>query len=231
MKIAICDDEKVFVKRISEYLLQQPDCTVDCFYSPLDLLEKYRLGERYDVIFLDVVMDDFDGISAARQLRNYDRHAILVYLTAYSEYAVDGYEVKAFRYLLKPISKQDVLRVMDEIRRELCNSKKILLKTAECELLLTLDSILYLEANDKDTTVYCDNDSVTLRKSLNSLTTLFPDSLFFRIHRKYLVNLTHVREFDDTRLTLDCGATLPISRRQSRSFHDAMTSYIEGGFL
>lgn len=229
MKIAICDDEKVFVKKISEYLSEQADCSVECFFSPLDLLEKYQAGERYDVIFLDIVMESLDGISLGRQIRNVDHHAVLVYLTSYSEYALAGYEVRAFRYLLKPVSKEKVLQVLEEIRNELLASRKILFKTPEFELLLHIDDIQYLEANDKDTTIYYDKDSFALRKSLHTLESLLPDALFFRIHRKYIVNLSHVREFDDVRLTLDGGRTLPISRRQSRGFRDALTAYLDGG--
>ena len=222
MKIAICDDEKNFVKKIYEYLRQQPDCTVECFLSPSALLKKYEAGEQYDVLFLD-------GMSLAKRIRKYDSRAIIVFLTAYVEYAPAGYEVNAFRYLLKPISVNDLLLVMKDIRYQLTNSFKVLLKTPQCELIVHTDDILYLEANNKDSTVFYETDSVTLRKGLNELSSLFPPTLFFRIHRKYVVNLSRVRELDEDHVTLDCGKTLPVSRRKSREFRDALQTYIEGG--
>lgn len=229
MKIAICDDEKNFVKKIYEYLRQQPDCTVECFLSPSVLLKKYEAGEQYDVLFLDVLMKPINGMSLAKRIRNYDSRAIIVFLTAYVEYAPAGYEVNAFRYLLKPISVNDLLLVMKDIRYQLTNSFKVLLKTPQCELIVHTDDILYLEANNKDSTVFYETDSVTLRKGLNELSSLFPPTLFFRIHRKYVVNLSRVRELDEDHVTLDCGKTLPVSRRKSREFRDALQTYIEGG--
>ena len=229
MKIAICDDEKNFVKKIYEYLRQQPDCTVECFLSPSALLKKYEAGEQYDVLFLDVLMKPINGMSLAKRIRNYDSRAIIVFLTAYVEYAPAGYEVNAFRYLLKPISVNDLLLVMKDIRYQLTNSFKVLLKTPQCELIVHTDDILYLEANNKDSTVFYETDSVTLRKGLNELSSLFPPTLFFRIHRKYVVNLSRVRELDEDHVTLDCGKTLPVSRRKSREFRGALQTYIEGG--
>lgn len=231
MKIAICDDEKIFTKRIYNYLWQQPDCCVECFLSPSALLEKYETGERYDVLFLDVLMKPINGISLAKKIRNYDTHVIIIFLTAYIEYAPTGYEVNAFRYLLKPISQNDIFQVMKDIRTELKNSPKILLKIPQCELVLRAESIYYLETNDKETIVYCDKDNLAIRKSLNELENLLPTSLFSRIHRKYIVNLSHVGEFDEKQVTLDCGQTLPLSRRKSRKFREALETYIEGGLL
>ena len=229
MKIAICDDEKTFVKKLYRYLWDQPDCSVECFTSSSILLEKYEAGERYDVLFLDVLMKPVNGISLAKKIRNYDPHSIIVFLTAYIEYAPAGYEVNAFRYLLKPVSQNDIFQVMKDIRHALTISHKLLFKTPQCEFIVHTDDILYLETNDKETTIYCVKDSIILRKGLNELESQLPSSLFFRIHRKYIINLSHVREFSENLVTLDGDHTLPGSRRKSRDFRTALETYIEGG--
>ncbi len=229
MKIAICDDEQVFVKKLHNILWTQPDCTVDCFLSPLDLLSKYEAGIFYDVVFLDILMEPMNGIDLAQKLRAYDKQTAIIFLTAYSEYAPAGYEVRAFRYLLKPVTRESVTKVLQDLRRELQEYQKILLKTSECEFLLHLKDIYYIEANNKDCIIYYDTDRLTIRKGLTDLEELFPKHSFYRTHRKYLVNLAHVREFDETKLSLDCGITLPISRRKSFPFRNALERYIEGG--
>jgi len=231
MKIAICDDEKLFLNKLYEYLCQEQDCTVECFTDPGVLLKHYEDGERFDVIFLDIKMRTLNGISLARKIRNFDAHVIIVFLTAYLEYAPAGYKVSAFRYLLKPISSKDIALVMKDIRHELRLSHKLMLKTPQCEMVLRSDDIIYLKADDKEITLYYSNDSLELHKSLNELAAQLPSELFFRIHRKYIVNLSHVREFDEKQLTLDCGTTLPISRRNFREFRNALNLYIEGGLL
>ncbi len=229
MKIAICDDEKIFVNKLCEYLWQESDCTVECFTNPAALLKQYEEGERFDVVFLDIKMRTLNGISLARRIRNYDAHIIIVFLTAYLEYAPDGYKVNAFRYLLKPVSAKEISLVMKDIRQHLKQSHKLVLKTPQNEIILHCEDIIYLQANDKEITLYYLNKSLEIHKSLNEFATQLPSEFFFRIHRKYIVNLSHVREFDEKQLTLDCGCTLPISRRNYREFRNALNQYIEGG--
>ncbi len=229
MKIAICDDDKIFVKRIYDFLWQRQDYSVDCFLSPSALLAKYESGESYDILFLDIRMQSLNGISLAKKIRAYSPHVIIVFLSAYVEYAPSGYEVNAFRYLLKPVSKESLFQVLKDIHAELEGAQKIILKTSQCELVVHTNDIYYLEANDKETTVCYNEDIVLIRKGLHEIADQLPASLFFRVHRKYLVNLAHVREYDEKHLTLSCGHTLPISRRNSRSFRDAIEAYIERG--
>ena len=229
MKIAVCDDEAVFLKSINQYLWSQPDCSVECFTSPEGFLAKYEAGERYDVVFLDIMMESMDGISLAKKIRTWDRHVILIFCTAYLGYAPEGYEVKAFRYLLKPVGEEDISLVMREVRKELEAERTLLVKTPECDFLLRTQELQFLEAENKHTRLYYMDDIITLRKGLNELEEQLSSGFFFRVHRKYLVNLIHVREFDEGRLTLDCGRTVPISRRRSRGFRLALKAYIEGG--
>lgn len=229
MKIAVCDDEIVLAKKMYQYLWGQPDCSVAVFYSPGELWAEYEAGERYDVLFLDVMMKPVNGIDLARKIRSRDRNVILIFLTAYLEYAPEGYEVNAFRYLLKPVTEQKIGEVMMEVRRELEADRTLRVRTSGCELLLHTRDLRYLEANNKDTLLYYMEDVITLRRGLSELEAELAPFFFFRVHRKFLVNLTHVREFDETRLTLDCGETIPISRRKSREFRLALGAYIDGG--
>lgn len=227
MKIAICDDESIFLKRMYGYLWQQPDCVVECFLSPDALLHNYKTGERYDVVFLDIVMPQVNGIETAKAIREYDESVILVFFTAYLEYAPAGYEVNAFRYLLKPVTEDDMLRTIKDIRAKLENAS-LLVRTPECDLLLHTQDLQHLEADNKNTILFYKGDMITLRKGLNELETLLPTSFFFRIHRKYIINLAYVREFDEAHVTLESGRTFPVSRRNIKEFRHAIKAYIEG---
>lgn len=228
MKIAICDDENIFVKKLYQYFWKQHNCSVECFTSPLELLEKYHSRERYDVLFLDILMEPLDGIRLAREIRKYDQKAIIVFLTSSLEYAPLGYEVNAFRYLLKPVTQDDLSHTMREILKHLSTPDILHISTPECEILVNTDELHYLEANNKDCILYYMGDTITVRKSLSELEEMLSGCCFFRIHRKYLVNLSCVREFDDRKLTLDCGKTLPIGRRRSVEFRNILNKYIEG---
>ena len=228
MKIAVCDDENLFVKKIYQYLWEQHDCAVECFTSPLELLEKYREGKRYDVLFLDIIMESLNGIELAKKIREYDGRTLIVFLTVALEYAPAGYEVDAFRYLLKPVTEKDLIDTMRAIREKLAVSRILRIRTPECELLVHTDELHYLEADNKDCILYYMGDKITVHKSLSELENQLSATCFFRVHRKYLVNLARVREFDDKKLTLDCGRTLPLSRRRSTEFCSMLNKYIEG---
>lgn len=230
MKIAICDDEPIFLKRIYSYLWQEPDCCVECFTSPVPLWERYQAGERYDVVFLDIIMTPITGMELAKKIRTCDRSAILVFFSVSPDFALSGYETGAFRYLLKPVTKAALSRVMNDIYKKLAESQTLLIKTPECSLLLHPHELQYLQADNKNTLIYHKGDIITLRRGLSELESLLPPRFFFRIHRRYVVNLTYVCEFDDMRATLSCGQTFPVSRRRSRAFRLAIQNYIEGDF-
>lgn len=229
MKIAVCDDEELFLKKLYQYFWKQQEDSVKGFLSPTALLEKYRAGERYDVVFLDIVMEPMNGIDLAKEIRRMDQSVVIVFLTVALEYAPAGYEVNAFRYLLKPVAEADLAHVLNEIKKTLDVSfDTILLETPECEILIHTEELYYLEADNKESILHYMGDTIKVRKSLSELEEELSAGHFFRVHRKYLVNLAHVREFDEKKLTLDCGRTLPLSRRRGMTFRNALNQYIGG---
>lgn len=106
LKIAIGDDEKFFKtkmkKNVEKYLGKEKIvCEVDCFDSGVQLLEKGESIAEYDMIFLDINMQEIDGIETAKCIRNYYPEVFLIFVTAYVQYSPEGYKVNAIRYLLK----------------------------------------------------------------------------------------------------------------------------------
>lgn len=229
MKIAVCDDEELFLKKIYQYFWKQQGDSVKCFLSPTALLEKYRAGVRYDVVFLDILMEPMNGIDLAKEIRRMDQKVVIVFLTVALEYAPAGYEVNAFRYLLKPVAEADLALVLKEIKKTLDASfDTILLETPECEILIHTEELYYLEADNKESILHYMGDTIKVRRSLSELEEELSARHFVRVHRKYLVNLAHIREFDGKNLTLDCGRTLPLSRRRGMTFRNALNKYIGG---
>ncbi len=97
-KIAICDDEPLHIDKIRSILMDEE---TDNYTKPANLLNTITAGKRYDVLFLDIMMPEIDGISLARELRELDEDMLIVFITSKIEFMQTGYEVKAFRYLLK----------------------------------------------------------------------------------------------------------------------------------
>ena len=228
MRIAICDDEACFVETIYQYLWDEQHCTIDTYLNPEQLLAQYESGVFYDIIFCDILMEPINGIELARKIRTFDENVILVYLSSNLDYAPLGYEVRAFRYLLKPIQKESLHSVMNDIYQEQKIQNKLLFETPYGSILIPENSIQYIEVSDKEVEIFYDNDSLCIKKGLNELESTLTSPYFFRIHRKYMVHLNHVTEYDNTKVTMDCSKTLPISRRKSKEFRETMNCFIKG---
>ncbi|MGN1147593.1 MAG: LytR/AlgR family response regulator transcription factor [Lachnospiraceae bacterium] len=226
MKIAICEDEEIMAKKIWNMLFDMPDMEAKYFLSSMDLLKCCEMGETFHIIFCDIVMESMDGIALCREIRKFDKEVYIVFLSNYIDFAPQGYEVGAFRYLLKPVTKEALEKVILEIREDMKKTSKVLLKAVEGNIILKEQDILYAEIKDKEACVYYDGDSVIINRSMGELEASLNPSAFFRIHRKYLVNLERVREYDQYHLTLDNGKSLPISKRQSAGFKKALYLFL-----
>ena len=111
MRIAVCDDEEEFrfqIRDMIDKIYNSMDVIVDIFSDGRKLLERFD-AMPYDVLFLDIEMPAMDGITLAKKLRERSENVFLVFLTGHVEYALEGYEVNALRYLTKPV-KEDKLR-------------------------------------------------------------------------------------------------------------------------
>lgn len=123
IQIAFCDDDQTVLDQLSALLEKyraqrcvQIQCTV--FHSPLDLLAEIEKGVRYDILFLDVIMPAENGITAAKEIRQYDNVVKIIFLTSSAEFAVESYVVGAYFYQLKPIWEDSFFRLTDSVIAE-----------------------------------------------------------------------------------------------------------------
>ena len=123
IQIAFCDDDQTVLDQLSALLEKyraqrcvQIQCTV--FHSPLDLLAEIEKGTRYDILFLDVIMPAENGITAAKEIRQYDNVVKIIFLTSSAEFAVESYVVGAYFYQIKPIWEDSFFRLTDSVIAE-----------------------------------------------------------------------------------------------------------------
>lgn len=232
MRIAVCDNDKNFLNSMETLLnkaWQGNDHVITCYSSGAKLWEE--CGQKkvsFDVIFMDIEMEGMDGITLGKKLKELDEEMLLIFLTNYSEYAVRGYEAKAFRYLLKPVNEQMLKNIMAEIQQERSRKQVLHIPGDGEELLLPLSKVLYLESREKYTTIYVDGQKYLTRNSLNDYEQQLKSKGFCRIHRKYLVNLYRVSRWSSHQLEID-GKELPISRRREKEFREQFYGYLEKG--
>ena len=216
-KIAICDDEPLHIDKIRSILLDEE---TDNYTKPANLLNAITAGKRYDVLFLDIMMPEIDGISLARELRELDEDMLIVFITSKIEFMQTGYEVKAFRYLLKDQINTGLPKIWKDIEKELLDRADTYF-TYEFErktYRYPCRDILYLESNLRRIILHTNRDTAALYWKLDDLAIKYP--MFVRIHKSFLVNRRHIRSISAGMVVLSNGDVLPISRKYADSLEE-----------
>ena len=209
-KVAVCDDEQIFIDRIRQILL---DCEIHGFTDSRELLQAVESGERYDVIFLDIAMPGLDGIGLAREIRETDEDVILVFVTSRIEFMQTGYEVRAFRYLLKEQLEHGLPAIWSDIEKELAGRKDqyFVFEFNRQTYQYACKEIIYFESSLRRIILHAKSGTATLYGSLDEIEAAHPS--FVRIHKSYLVNPKHIRALSAGNVVTVDNELLPVSRR------------------
>lgn len=216
-KIAICDDEWQHIDKIRSILCDEE---TDTYTSPRQLLDAILSGRRYDVLFLDILMPQLDGIALARELRGLDEDMILVFVTGEIKFIQTGYEVRAFRYLLKEQLEVGLPKIWRDIRKELLDRQDDYF-TYEFERKThrwPCRDILYLESNLRRIILHTADKTAYLYGKLDDIAAKYPR--FIRIHKSYLVNCRYIRTVSAGTVALANGDILPVSRKYAASLEE-----------
>ena len=229
MRIAVCDDEEKFQIPIRDMILKfynSLDVVVDTFSDGRKLLERYD-ANPYDVLFLDIEMPAMDGITLAKKLRERSEDVFLVFLTGHVEYALEGYEVNALRYLTKPVKEDKLREVLKHVMEKSTCKHQLMLKSDGEDLRLNVSDIQYFEAQNQYVMVYTTQSSHLVRANLGDFEEQLKNDGFFRIHRSYLISLAKVKKIVKSDVIMEGGAGLPISRNNIKPLKDALYSFVE----
>lgn len=229
---AICDDEPLMARELAGHLAgymkekSMTDYSVSSFSNGCALLES---SGSFDVIFLDIQMEQPNGMETARLLRQRGVHSLLIFVTVLKECVFDSFQVEAFDYLLKPLDSARFCRTMDRILRSLEKRTAediVIQRGTGCEVVLLSDIVycevlgrkIYLHKNDRTVSDYYDK--------LEDLEQRV-DGRFFKCHRSYLVNLDYVRGCQDGQVLLSQGERIPASRLRERELTQALLRYMK----
>lgn len=208
MRIAICDDEVCFVKKasslISSYYSKRGIlCTCDEFVSPFNLLAKCN-ATFYDAVFLDVDMPEQNGIEVAAEIRKISPKTVLLFISAHLEYAPEGYEVEAMRYILKQQMESILPNCLDKLQQKLHPEEfQITLNIGNTDKKVDLTEVLYFEGAQHYVLMYTTSQRRELVAiSLSTLEQLLIKKPFLRIHKSYIVNMQYITEMKNYRVKL-----------------------------
>jgi DNA-binding LytR/AlgR family response regulator len=214
-RIAICDDrqeDREYVRQLTARWAQQRGNQVEMteFCSAEQFLFSCPQPD-FDLLLLDIEMGEMDGVSLAKQVRRTNELMQIVFITGYSDYITEGYEVAALHYLMKPVKEEKLFVVLDRaVERLHKNTKVLTLETSEEMVRVPLYQVSALEVQRNYVTVHARQD-YTVKKSLSELMEQL-DERFFRVGRSAVVNLNDISRVTRSDIYLTDGRSIPLPR-------------------
>lgn len=229
MKIIICDDEIQYLndlkKHIEEYMHNRyRKFDIDTATAPQDILNK---NDSYDLAFLDIQMDDIDGISLAKELKKRNNKIIIFFVTSYNEYQDDAMDLRAFRFFQKPFNAERLYSGLDKAM-EYINETYVdcYLQDGKDQTKILIDDIKYIERQNRKVYLNEINGQHITSENFEDWTAKLPHNFFYQVHKSFLVNLHYVDRYNYTELYLTDGTRIPIASRKQADFHKYWFSYL-----
>ena len=219
LNIVICDDELLHRTTLKEFLITILDeelleYNLIEYSSGEDLINNY---DKVDLLFLDIRMNGLSGMDVARKIREFDNNVEIIFTTSIEQYVFEAYEVRAYRYLVKPIEheklrKQVKLCIDDYLRK----NSIISINSNKATVKIPIGEILYVEVMKKEVTIYTESKVYTIEISMKKVEEKLFNYGFFRCHHSYLVNLTKVSEIRGKAIFIN-DKEIPISRTRYKA--------------
>ena len=244
IKCIAIDDEPLALRKLVTYIKKIPYLELVGEFRSAAEAKQVVEQQEVEAIFLDINMPDLNGIDFAKSVeQDHSRGPIMVFTTAYAEYAIEGYKANAVGYLLKPYGFDEFetaaqkVRDIHEIRQQAATevttdgtaNDVIFVKSDYKIVRIDTNAIRYIEAMSEYLRIACDDRDkpVIVLLSMKKIEEHLPSSRFMRIHRSYIINLNKLREVKKNHVVLDDNSTMPIGD----NYKDAFMAYLNSKFL
>lgn len=225
--IAICDDENMIVNQIEDALLSVCNVRgipvdIAVFYCGETLEKSVLQGYKYDIIYLDIQMENGDGITAAKNIRKFDENVMLIYVSGYGKYMMELFQLDVFAFIAKPIDISVFSKTFLKAYQKVCNKMFYFsFRYKNEDYKIPCKDILYFESRGRRISTYLQNGAVEgFNGKLSEVQTLLSNGKipFVRIHQSFLVNYYLIRSKSKTEVALINGTRLPISEDRQKDF-------------
>lgn len=215
-RIAVCDDSGADRQYISDLAVRWAGNTghtvqIFTFESAEMFLFHYADKKDYDILLLDIEMGAMDGVTLAKQIRRDNESVQIVFITGYSDYISEGYEVAALHYLMKPVRQDKLFCVLDRAAEKLSRNEKVLnLEICGEMVRVPVYQIRYADVYGNYVTIHATSD-ITVKMTLGELEKELDDR-FYRVSRSVVVNLTYISRVTKTEIKMSDGVSIPLPR-------------------
>jgi len=232
IKFAICDDELELAQYVRTLVTKWADknnigVTIDMFESAEHFKTAQFENIQFDILLLDVQMSGQNGVDLAKEIRESDTKLSIIFITGFTDYMSEGYDVSALHYLIKPVKQNKLFETLDRAAEKLEKSKRIdilLIDADGVNFKIPLDEIIYIEAFGHSVTIHTTDGKYDVQQNIGQIENEL-DNNFFRCHRSYIAGLKYIRKISKTEILLDTGNTIPLSRRIYNAANQAFINY------
>lgn len=219
MKFLICDDDDLMLKKLSLLIKNSPENK--CYSNKIIEITNptdVNIADEYDVAFLDIDMPQMSGIDLARKIHEQWPNTVIIFITNYVQYAPDGYEVGAFRYLMKNQITEKLIDYLNLAIKERTKRLRVITIQINGERInVPVSNILYMESSARIITMHLIENVRPMYQfygNMSDLAQKFEILGFLRVHKSYLVNMKYIEIFQCKRLEIKGGILIPSSERK-----------------
>lgn len=224
IKCIAIDDEPIALSIIQEYCKNYGEIDLETYTSPIAGMERIK-SVCPDIVFLDIEMNSHNGVALARELPS---GTCLIFTTAYSQYALDGFNVDAIDFLHKPIFYPRFERAMEKAMKWLGKKEDkpqretITLKVEHKNVVVEIDNITFIEAMDNYVKVFRRGLPMVLSQiTMKDMESILPTDRFNRVHRSFIVSLNAIDKFSNRKIyLLNSDRTIPVGRKYIETFNN-----------
>lgn len=233
LNVAIVEDNAQDAARLKKCLAEfsqesSVEFNIAEYRDPISFLEKYPANK--DIVFMDIELPEMDGMKASKLLRQMDENVILIFVTNMVQFAVDGYEVDAFDFVVKPIRypefRMKLRRAVERIAKR--TDLRLCVKTSQGVYNLGASSVRYIEVLNHSLLYHTESGDVEAYGKLDDMEKQLKGYGFFRCNRCYLVNMKYVTAIEDDAVLVG-GKSLRIARPRKKEFLIAFADFFGSG--
>lgn len=229
MNIAICEDNEKEAEQLK--LMIENYMPNSLLISDIDIYSNANLfleSEKiYDLVVLDCKLPDINGVEAAKLFRKKNSVAVIIFITAFLEYATGGYEVDALRFLLKPVNPKKLAEALVAFENKIKNECMVEIKGMYEPYYVKSTDIMYIEVVERKTIVRLDGNSVESHKTLAVFEKEIRSDAFFKTRRQFIVNMKFIQRKNGNELYMLNGEKVIISRRRLADFNEKYANYLK----
>lgn len=230
--VAICDDNSEDLNEtanLTEAFFQSRNisCSVSRFQRGAELLSAIEHGTKFQLLVLDVIMDELDGMDLAFTLRKQNDDTSIVFVSNNRELAMRGYEVDAARYLGKPIETEKLHEALQHCYKKYQDSREILFPSAKGARRISPSEIMFAEAGERGSKLFLVNEQVDTSMRMFELEAMLPNTQFVLCHRAFLINLAYAKYIRCYEVELKNGFLVPVSKHRYSATKQKLIQYLK----